>query len=274
MDELQYFEYNGTKIPYRIEFSERRRTVGIAMGADGILVAKAPRRMNGFLISSTLRKNAARIAAIYEAGRERLADPDYEDQREVTTGEDGIDRVQTGFVCRDGELLPFGDQKLLLHVIPQPGFQKPCISARGNDLYVELPVKEPRESYDEQIAWMTEAGQVALLVEAWYRKQAERVLTGIATREAARMGVTFEAVSIRNQKTRWGSCSSEGKLSFNVRLMLMPSKVAEYVVIHELCHRVHMDHSREFWAMVAQYDPDYQEAVRFLKEKYMYYRLR
>ena len=46
------------------------------------------------------------------------------------------------------------------------------------------------------------------------------------------------------------------------------------MVIHELCHRVHMDHSREFWAMVAQYDPDYQDAVRFLKEKYMYYRLR
>ena len=265
MDRIQYFESNGERIPYRIEFSERRRTVGITMDTDGILLVKVPRRMNGMMIHATMRRNASRITAIYESGRKRLFDPEYEQQREVITDEDGAQHVQTGYLCRDGEMLPFLDRKILLHVIAQPGFLRPCISCRGEELFAELPVKDDGT---------VESAVVAALVEAWYRKQAQKVLSEIAAREAERMGVTFSSVSIRNQKTRWGSCSSEGNLSFNVRLVMMPSFVAEYVVIHELCHRAHMDHSREFWAMVEKYDPDHKEAIRFLKEKAVYYRLR
>lgn len=79
-------------------------------------------------------------------------------------------------------------------------------------------------------------------------------------------GGTYNKITIRDQKTRWGSCSSNGTLSFNYRLMLAPPRVLDYVVVHELCHLTHMNHSSDFWNMVASILPDYKEYRRWLKE--------
>ena len=80
------------------------------------------------------------------------------------------------------------------------------------------------------------------------------------------VGVTYGRITIRNQKTRWGSCSSAGNLNFNCLLMLTPPEVRDYVVIHELCHRLEMNHSPRFWAEVARVCPEYKARLRWLKE--------
>lgn len=80
------------------------------------------------------------------------------------------------------------------------------------------------------------------------------------------VGVSYGRITIRHQKTRWGSCSSIGNLNFNCLLMLTPEYVQDYVVVHELCHRLHMDHSRAFWSEVERVLPDYREARKWLKE--------
>ena len=83
---------------------------------------------------------------------------------------------------------------------------------------------------------------------------------------AAIVGVTVGRITIRNQKTRWGSCSSKGNLNFNCLLMLCPEEVRDYVVVHELCHRKELNHSPCFWNEVARVMPDYAVRRKWLKD--------
>lgn len=80
------------------------------------------------------------------------------------------------------------------------------------------------------------------------------------------MDVSYGRISIRAQRTRWGSCSSKGNLNFNFLLVLMPDEILDYVVVHELCHRKEMNHSAAFWAEVAKVMPDYVERRKWLRE--------
>lgn len=77
---------------------------------------------------------------------------------------------------------------------------------------------------------------------------------------------SYNRIAVRDQKTRWGSCSSNGTLSFNWRLMLAPPTILDYVIVHELCHLTHMNHSSEFWECVLKILPDYKERKKWLKE--------
>ena len=80
------------------------------------------------------------------------------------------------------------------------------------------------------------------------------------------IGVSYGRITIRSQRTRWGSCSARGNLNFNCLLMLCPEAVQDYVVIHELCHRKHLNHSPEFWAEVERHCPHYRIEKKWLKD--------
>ena len=83
---------------------------------------------------------------------------------------------------------------------------------------------------------------------------------------AGLLGVTYGKIRIAEQKTRWGSCSTSGTLSFNWKLMLAPPRVLDYVVVHELCHLIEMNHSKRFWSLVESVMPEYKEYRKWLKE--------
>ena len=110
-----------------------------------------------------------------------------------------------------------------------------------------------------------EQNQLAAL-EKRYRKAAKEYIPGRVAHFHQFTGGVYDKVVIRDQKTRWGSCSSNGTLSFNYRLMLAPPQILDYVVVHELCHLKHMNHSPEFWAAVEKVLPDYKERRKWLKE--------
>jgi predicted metal-dependent hydrolase len=100
----------------------------------------------------------------------------------------------------------------------------------------------------------------------WYREQARAEIARAVDFEATRLEVTYTRVSIRDQQTRWGSCSRGGALSFNWRLIVAPPAVLRYVVVHELCHLLRHDHSPEFWELVAAARPTYIDERAWLSE--------
>ncbi len=96
--------------------------------------------------------------------------------------------------------------------------------------------------------------------------QALKVIPERVALYAPKVGVTYGRITIRNQKTRWGSCSSKGNLNFNCLLMLMPLEVIDSVVVHELCHRKEMNHSKAFYTEVLRVYPDYYKWNGWLKQ--------
>ena len=114
-----------------------------------------------------------------------------------------------------------------------------------------------------------EAEKTEPLSYAEIRKLADKALEYIPGRVAyfsKQVGVNYGRITIRNQKTRWGSCSSKGNLNFNCLLMLAPPEVIDYVVVHELCHRKEMNHSSRFYEEVLRVFPDYRKWDQWLKE--------
>lgn len=103
-------------------------------------------------------------------------------------------------------------------------------------------------------------------LERRYKEAARSYIPKRVSYYHAMTGGEYNRITIRDQKTRWGSCSSKGTLSFNWRLMLAPPAILDYVVVHELCHLTHMNHSPAFWQAVETILPDYKSSRAWLKE--------
>ena len=138
---------------------------------------------------------------------------------------------------------------------------------------LHMPVAAVNAFVDSRRAWIEKA--LAAMPErlpcflpaelAELTRQAKRDLPARAAKYAPMLGVHYSRISIRHQKTRWGSCSSKKNLNFNCLLMLAPEWVRDYVVIHELCHLLEMNHSSKFWSLVEKAMPDYKEARKWLR---------
>jgi predicted metal-dependent hydrolase len=104
------------------------------------------------------------------------------------------------------------------------------------------------------------------LTEEQGRREARARILLIAQSEAAALGVMYERITVRDQRSRWGSCSSKGALSFNWRLVLAPHDVLDYVVVHEVCHLVEHHHGPAFWKLVERRRPQYRDSKCWLDE--------
>ncbi len=162
-----------------------------------------------------------------------------------------------------------------------------AIEVKRGEVYVRAP-KRMSHSYAEQFLrskqnWILQklqeashptpaqekssslSDQTKAELEKRYREAARRVITERVAYYHQFTGGDYHTIAIREQKTRWGSCSARGTLSFHWKLILAPPVVLDYVVVHELCHLTHMNHSKDFWNMVSSVMPDYQVRRKWLK---------
>ncbi|MCL2887917.1 MAG: M48 family metallopeptidase [Elusimicrobia bacterium] len=106
-----------------------------------------------------------------------------------------------------------------------------------------------------------DAGQMA---EDWLRAQAETILKERTAAWAKKMGVEFNSIYIKDQRTMWGSCSDKKNINYSYRIVKMPSVIMDYLIVHELAHLVHMNHAEQYWTLVAAHCPDYDKHRKWL----------
>lgn len=225
---MDYLEYGGKRIAYQIETSSRK-TISIRVNYDGVVV-RAPKSLSKTKIKELVQTKARWILEKYQ---ELLSSAPENEKREYQAG--------STFLYRGKQL----------HLKLKSGRDA---GLKENEGQVFLEDDELIVVLDD---WSH--GAIQNLLEQWYRYEAKiRIIERVRYYTARHdFGKQVNRIFIKDQKSRWGSCSSKCNLNFNYRLIMAPDEILDYVVIHELCHLVHMNHSDEFWNEVATVQPDY-----------------
>lgn len=163
-----------------------------------------------------------------------------------------------------GEILPLYGRDSLLQVAASTETRHVSVSHKDGIFTVKIPAALKPAARRET---------VRSALESWYRREAKQYIPPETALIAQQLGFVYQAITIRGQKTRWGSCSSRGNLNFNWRLIMAPHSAIEYVIIHELCHLKVPNHSTQFWSLVAQFCPDYAIHVNWLRKHAHLYNL-
>lgn len=157
---------------------------------------------------------------------------------------------------RDGETFLFRGAAHRLHLERQPSAKRISVQLRDDRLCLSLPASNQDAERDN----------IRAAVERFYRAQAKAYLPQRLRELATRHGFQYEKLRIKNQKTRWGSCSAKRNINLNLRLMMAPDEAIDYILIHELCHLRELNHNRAFWALVESHCPQYRKWDRWFKQ--------
>lgn len=204
----------------------KRRTVSLQIERDGRLVVRAPYRMPLWFIEQFI---AAKWNWVQKTHNKVIEKAKQVRVRQYKEGE--------LFLYLGQEYPLVIQEQTSLRVVLEEGLMVPALSR----------------------------SKLHLLLSHWYQEQARQIITEIAKQRATLMNVAFSKIRITAAKTRWGSCSASKNLSFSWRLVMAPVPIIEYVVVHELAHLKHLNHSKAFWQEVEAKLPDYKARRAWLK---------
>lgn len=162
-----------------------------------------------------------------------------------------------------GEGVLFGGEYHYLNFTPSAKVKKPTFEILAEDL--QLVCYIPRSQWSNSY-YIAPQPQIKPYLVKFYEQQGREVLAERVHHYSEAMGLIPTAVSFRSQKTRWGSCSPEGSISLNWRLVAAPEEVMDYVVIHELAHLRHHDHSSRFWSLVSKHSTKHKVHRKWLRD--------
>lgn len=152
-------------------------------------------------------------------------------------------QTESGKVLFEGKLYP-----VQVHLTPD---QEEGVDFNGNSFNIYL---------------QTEQANPNTLMENWLRTKAADVLKAKTAEWAGKIGVAYNNIVIKDQQTLWASCSAKKNINYTYRIIKMPPAIRDYLIVHELCHLVHMNHGTEYWQLVAQFCPEYKAHRRWLND--------
>lgn len=152
----------------------------------------------------------------------------------------------------DGEIFMYLGEEYRLKIEIDDNVKKPEVVVLQKKIYIKAP------KYDKEL--------ISKTMEKWYREMCFSNIIERVEYYKESIGVNPTKITVKEQKKRWGSCTSKGHILFNWRCIMAPIEIIDYLVVHEMCHLVHMNHSKAFWGLVESILPDYKERRAWLKK--------
>jgi len=222
---------DGKTVSYTVKRSSRAKHARLEVCAGTGLTVVIPGSYNMDDISDLLREKGRWIL-------DKLAK--YVTGHPITEGNEP----------KSGDFIPYLGRRLKVLTRHNPG-KVAGVKLEKNRLLVDLDSRN---------------GRLNLVIEWWYRRQAENHIKKRTDELCSRVGVTYGRLTVRGARTRWGSCSQKGNINFNWKLMMVPDPVIDYVIIHELAHLKEINHSKNFWKLVAEHCPQWRKHRKWLKD--------
>ncbi|WP_281555922.1 SprT family zinc-dependent metalloprotease [Thalassomonas sp. RHCl1] len=234
-------------IEYQLIRSDKRKTLGLQVKKGQVFV-RAPRFVGAEQITALVQAKSAWLKA-------KVAEQQLLLENEVS------------LFCQDSEIWIRGTLKRLdIRDLPALGSAVASKArVREFEQVIELALPAAKlASGHEQVSL-----SVKKQLELWFKQQAQDYIPARLEYWSQATGLSYKSYKIRQYKARWGSCNSRAELSFNSLLMMAPDWVIDYVIVHELCHLQHLNHSPAFWQLVAGFYPQYALAKQWLKSNQM-----
>jgi len=234
---MQQIKLGNQLINYEI-IRTNRKTMGIIIDNDKNVIVRSPEDTVESKIEEVLKKKTSWILS-------KLKEMDK------------IKPAPKKKEFMSGEKLPYLGRRYRLEVLPSE-ISKPEVKLYQGKFIINYPkkLKEDGEQRREEIRYA--------LIE-WYREHAKEKINERVEKYKVKLDVEPNNVVVKKQKKRWGSCSSKGNLNFNWRIILAPMSIVDYLVVHELTHLLHDNHSKEFWSTVGSIIPDVKAKREWLK---------
>ncbi|HEY5585926.1 MAG TPA: SprT family zinc-dependent metalloprotease [Ruminiclostridium sp.] len=222
------------ELQYTLKRSSRR-TVGIAIEKNGLVKVACPNYTSESYINQLLLNKMQWIL-------EKLANIEAKESK-----------TKKAKVFEDGEYFSYLGKEYKLKLVGSIDLKRPTVWLEDENFVITLPINFEKEKIRNSL-------------KLWYVERFKLLIEERINNYSKIIGVYPQRITIREQKTRWGSCSAKGNLNFNWKLIMASLEVLDYVVIHELCHMKEMNHSKEFWKLVEYIFPQYKKCRAWLKE--------
>ena len=224
-------EYKNQRINFDVEY-RNRRTMAIQIAAPDKILVYSPMGIPEDIIRERVRSKGRWILnKLIQLKDTKLKIPDR--------------------IFADGEPFLFLGKNYPLQILKNER-KRPRVFFNDDKFYLEL--------YELDHIKMRKA------MEKWYRKKADRIIDDRVGIYIEKIGKRPQDVKVKEQKRRWGSCTAKGKLYFNWRIIMAPPAIVDYVVVHEMCHLVYLNHSKKFWQKVELVLPDYKKRRKWLRD--------
>jgi predicted metal-dependent hydrolase len=217
-------------------------------------IIRRPRRKTAYI--SVEPNCSVRVLVPFTLSEEKVIELVHRKSRWIRTKIDHFEEInhnqkQNAYVS--GESFTYLGRNYRLKIVPGDFEEVKLMNGR---FYVHIPTGTPLESRNQAILSR---------LTCWYKEHAIKRLRLKVSRYAKQVGVTPVSVGLKDYISRWGSCHTDGRIFFNWKVTIAPHSIVDYVVVHELCHLIHGDHSKQFWKLLETILPDYAERKKWLK---------